>query len=586
MFNYNLIISKIGKIFIIVLLFLILISAYVYTSGIRFGLPCQALNNLYFTNKDSIQTTIEKIKGYPPEATWKGMRVHLAYHPEEAEKKAPRNLYNSIRSYHPDEYYLIKSLSTMNPKKLNFNPNQFVVGGVYLYIIGFLLFLLSKFNLIIVTSDLAFYFLHPEEIAKFYLVGRFVTALYGSSIIVLSYFIFKKVFKNNIGSFISSLLILFTPLILLNAHYMYVDVPGLFWIMACLFVTTKFIEKFSFKKVFLAGLFSGLACGTKVTFCTALIIPIIGILLSYKDLKQMFKGFALTIAVFLLFFFITNPYFFITLPKPLVALSENTGLSFSLRPYISNLKYGLGVPLFVFNLIGILIKLCLFGENKLFEKKAVLLFLFWVLFFFVFISSFSITVSRYILPIVPSLIILGCSGWFELLNKLKLTKKHIGYSIIIFVLLFTFCYGMSYEKLLVDKNIRTEAGEWILKNIKESSTIGMTEIPWQHQIPPVDENRYKLVIVGNDYSMLQKKKPEYFITSNIQYGLSYNIEEIKKGMLPRGFFHNLFTSQDYEICKVFYKPLSFMGIRFSQFGASEDIWYINPIIVVLKYKGL
>ena len=128
----------------------------------------------------------------------------------------------------------------------------------------------------------------------------------------------------------------------------------------------------------------------------------------------------------------------------------------------------------------------------------------------------------------------------------------------------------------MDKNIRTEAGEWIVKNIKQSSTIGMTEVPWQYQMPPVDENRYKLVIVGNDYSELQKKTPDYFITSNIQYVFN-----------PlSGFFHNLFTSQDYEICKVFYKSLSFMGITFKQFGASEDLWYINPIIVVLKYKGV
>ncbi len=567
------------------LLFLLLIS-FIYFLGLEFGLPSKFLNILYFHNQTSLNKRIQIIKRFPNKATRKGMRLHLAYHSEEAEKKAPRNLYNPIRSYHPDEYYLIKSLSAMNPKELDFNPNQFTVGGAYLYVIGFLLFLLSKFNLIVVTSDIAFYFLHPEEIAKFYIVGRFVTALYGIGIIVLSYFIFKKVFKNNIGSFISSLLILFTPLVLLNAHYMYVDVPGLFWIMVCLFVTVKFIEKFSFKKVFLAGLFSGLACGTKLTFGASLIIPVIGIILSCKDLKRLFKGLALTVAVFLLFFFITNPYFFITFPKPLIALSEHTGLSFSWRFYISSLKYGLGTPLFIFALIGILIKMLFFKRNKIFVEKVVLLLLSWILFFFVFISFFSKHFTRYILPIVPLLIILGCSGWFELLNKLKSIKKHIGYSIIIFVLLFTFCYGMGYEKLLVEKNIRTEAGEWIAQNIEKGAAIGMTEIPWQYQIPPVDENRYKLVIVGNDYSALQKKKPEYFITSNIQYGLNNSIEEIKKGALSGGFFHSLFTSQDYEIYKTFYKPLSFMGITFKQFGVSADLWYINPIIVVLKYKTL
>ena len=197
----------------------------------------------------------------------------------------------------------------MNPKEFDFNPHQFGIGGVYLYLVGACLFILSRIKVIKLTPKISFYFFHPEEIAKFYIVGRLITALYGMGIIILSYLIAKRLSLSKKESCLVCLLILISPLLILNAHYMYVDIPGLFWIMSSIFIVTQFTERFSLKKSFVAGIFTGLACGTKIPFAISLVIPLLGCLLFSRNFKNFFKS----ILLFLNLNFRHNLFFFVFL---------------------------------------------------------------------------------------------------------------------------------------------------------------------------------------------------------------------------------------------------------------------------------
>jgi len=560
---------------------IILLSLIVYLVGVNWGLPSKYLNSFYFRNKKEIKKNIKLIKKYPVENAWKGWGSYLALHPEEKEKKLPRNLYNPIRSYHPDEYAIIKILSSIEPQKFNFNPHVYSIGGVYLYFVGFLLFLLAKLNFISLTKDIIFYFFHPEEIAKFYIVGRIVTAIYGVGVILLSYSLCKKVFKKDMTkNFLSSFLILFAPLIILNSHYMYVDIPGLFWIMACLFITSSCIEKFSFKKVLLAGIFSGLACGTKITFFVSLIIPVLGIILILKNFKNIFKSICLILIGFFVSFFITNPYFFLTFPAPLAELKQHTGLSFNGKFYFLSLKYGLGVPLLIFALTGTILNLSFIKERENIEKKILFLFFLWTIFFFIFISMFSKNFARYILPIIPAFVILGVDGWFLILNKTRKFFKFLIMSFIIFVSFFTFIYGMSYEMLFVQKNTRTEAGEWIKQNIKVAETIGVTEVPWQFQMPPFNYNSYKTVVTGYDIKNIEKQLPRYFILSSFQSEISPYPLKLERRKIE--FWRDFKSLKLYKPVKIFKKFPSFAKFKFKQKTIPEDLIYLNPTIIVYK----
>ena len=140
---------------------------------------------------------------------------------------------------------------------------------------------------------------------------------------------------------------------ILNTVFMYVDIPGVFWVMASLYATILLMEKFSFRRLFLAGVFAGLACGNKITFAVAFFIPLAGILLSNKNLKEIIKKMFIAFTGFILTFFITNPYFFLTFPTSVIELQEHTTRIFSAGFYIDSLSYGLGAPLFIYVLIGL-----------------------------------------------------------------------------------------------------------------------------------------------------------------------------------------------------------------------------------------
>lgn len=564
-----------------VCLFITVISILLL-SGIKWGVPADNLKRLYFTDEQDIKRHTETLEQYSLKEAWKGFGVYLSLHPEEEDRKLERSNYNPIRSYHPDEYFVIKSLSAMEPGKFNFNPRQFAVGGVYLYPVGGLIFLLSRLRLITLVSDINYYFYHPEEMAKFYIAGRAVTVLYGAGIILLAYLLLAKFTSRKWQSLAGALLLLFTPLMLLNSLYMYVDIPGLFWIMACLYATVLFMERFSFRRVFLAGIFAGLACGTKITFLVSFFIPFLGMFLLRQDLRKIIRGICLAFGGFFIAFFVTNPYFLLTFPAPLIELGQHTERVFSGAFYMKSLFYGLGIPLFLFCLTGIINASILMKKQNTYQRKATVLFMSWVLFFFLFISLFSKNFARYILPAVPPLVILGSIGWFGLYERLRPGYKKFLSAGFIFIAVWTFVYGMSYKMFFLRENIRTEAGVWIKENIPAGSSIGVTEVPWQFQMPPFDYYRYDVVVTGYDFDRAEETKPDYFILSS--YQASIPPYPLKLQQERSTFWEEFRNSGLYKEKKVFQKFPQFLGFTFRTEVLPEDLIYLNPTIVVFE-KG-
>lgn len=543
-------------------------------AGINWGIPSKNLRDLYFYSERNLKENLKKIKEYKEEI-WKGYGYYLALHPEEEEKKLPRNFYNLIRSYHPDEYFIIKVLASMKPEKFDFNPHQFAIGGAYLYLVGFLFYFLSKLKIIKLTKDLSFYFYNPEEIGKFYIAGRLITVIFGIGVIILSYLIAKKLYRGKNKCLLIPFFLSFSPLIILNSLYMYVDIPGLFWIMLSLYYSLKIFENPDYKNFFLSGIFSGLACGTKINLFISIFIPLFSSILILKDIKKFLISLIYISGGFLLSFGLTNPYFFITFPLPIVELKQHTPLSFSGNFYFKALGYGIGWPLFILSLIGI------FSNRENFLKKERFLLFLWISLYFLFISLFSKNYARYILPIVPSLIILGYEFFLiEGKNKfLNHTKKVLLY----FSLLYAFIYGISFKSLFLRENVRTEAGKWIKENIEKGKSIGVCEVPWQFQMPPFDYFEYKMIVLNYDFEKLKKNLPDYFIISSFQgkippYPLNLQIERIE-------FWEKFTNSNLYSPLKSFQKFPSFGIIKFKFNTLPEDLIYLNPTILIFKKNG-
>ncbi|MCM8806473.1 MAG: phospholipid carrier-dependent glycosyltransferase [Candidatus Omnitrophica bacterium] len=554
--------------------FLVLFTFLFFLLGINWGIPSKKVSKLYFYKKDHLEKILFKIKEHKQEI-WKGYGYYLVLHPEEEEKKLPRSYYNPIRSYHPDEYFIIKVFASMNPEKLDFNPHQFAVGGAYLYLIGVILYFLSKIKVIKLTKDLSFYFYNPEEIGKFYVVGRLITLFHGVGIIVLTYLIIKKLYNDRKNAFLISILLLFTPLIILNSSYMYVDIPGLFWITMCLYYSLKTFENLNNKNYFLAGIFSGLACGTKINLFISILIPIFALILKCRNIKNFLFSLLYIVGGFILSFGITNPYFFLTFPMPIVELKQHTPIKFSGKFYVDALIYGLGWPVFILCLIGLI-----FNKKNFILKERTLLFL-WILSFFLFISLFSKNYARYILPILPCFLVLGCEFWLKKSNYRL--NKFLKLTFFYFCLIYTIFYGLSFKNLLVKENIRTECGLWIKENIPTDKSIGVCEIPWQFQLPPFDYFEYELIIINYNFEKLKKILPEYFVISSFQAPVPPYPSNLEKEKID--FWNEFLNSNLYTLHKSFQKFPSLGIINFKFEILPEDLIYLNPTILIFKKNG-
>ena len=320
---------------------LIILSMAVFITGLNWGLPSEKLNGLYFSKEEHLTKHISELK----------------------ETELPRFFYNPIRTYHPDEYFILKCLYMIKIPDI-FNFSQFSIGGAFLFLYGAILFILYKLNFISITKDIAFYFLHPEKIARMYIVGRFICVLYGTGIVILTYFLTKKIFKSKIAGFFSSFLLIFSPLFLLNAHYMYVDIPGVFWMMILLFFCVKYINGEKINPLII-GFLSGMSAGNKLTFILTFFIPLITFMMAKEEPRKKIKNISLSFLSFSITLFLTTPYLFSALFHLFHAEGKHaTKFSFIPGFYILCLRYGLGFPLFLLLLSGLFITF-LFERNIL-----------------------------------------------------------------------------------------------------------------------------------------------------------------------------------------------------------------------------
>ena len=173
---------------------LVLAALAVGLTGINWGLPSEARNKLYFDDRtpkapDLSPQVVEKSWKYFPEFSWWPGRRDL---PENLSSRTPRSVFNPIRTYHPDEYVVLKSISNMRPGRWDFDPRFFAWPNFFIYLVAVVLKLASLLGLVTLRPDLGFYYEHPDQIARLYLVGRLMVCAFAAGAVVAVYFLGKR----------------------------------------------------------------------------------------------------------------------------------------------------------------------------------------------------------------------------------------------------------------------------------------------------------------------------------------------------------------------------------------------------------
>lgn len=551
------------------LLILILILSFVLNFlGLWWGLPSVERKLLYFDNDDEIKQSLVDVT---PDSVAKSMTTER--------KKLKGSRFNPIRSYHPDESNFIKAISNMEPRKLDFNPRYLYYGALYIYFFAFAVCIGFFTGFIELTRDISLYFIYPNEIAKFYLIGRFISVVFGTLTVYVTYLIARKLYNEKAG-LLSALALSTTPILVINSHFISTDVTASFFVCLTFLFSIRILDSSKWKWYILAGISAGLTAQTKYNAgAVILIVPIAGLLKEWKGKKELIlcwfrkKVFISYLCALGTFGLLLSPFIFLTPGKFIECFSAGMfRTSPSIPNFLNNLLFflrafynGMGFSIFIISILGFIFAIL----RK--EKKDILL-VFWITLNYLALAIMSPIYDRhmrYTVIILPFVVIIAS----QFIISIK-TKKILGYLLILLMFLPSLLYSLGYNRIFMVENIRTTTGKWIAQNIFAGSSIGLRRYPWQYQTPPINQKKYQLFITGETpektVKSLERQKPNYFIISNAEYLDNFHI------------WNELLIGKGYELHKEFSNPPRVFNIPFNSTPSSDDYIYFYPKILIYK----
>lgn len=294
-------------------------------------------------------------------------------------------------------------------------PISFVYGTVPAYFFTAATIIFSKLNGL---AGITF------EKVDIYVYQRILNALISLSLIPAGALIYKKLFKDNFGAIVTASLIALNWKLIVHAHYLNVDIIVTVLLTWATCTLVRYFEKDDSDTLFtvLTGILVGLAIGTKVT--AALTLPVF---LYIYFLKKDLKGAIGLVLVIIATFCISNPFSLILIDRFILRVVElqlkENGLVFdsvNSNPF----KYIFAL-IFISTPVGILLAVqgIQVALKKNFSKVHVFL-LVSIGLYLLFYSTGSRRVDRWLLPILPVVMVyagFGLSYLYNSLSKLKFT---------------------------------------------------------------------------------------------------------------------------------------------------------------------
>lgn len=490
-------------------------------------------------------------------------------------------------SYYPDEYNVIHTLQTVKPSQFNFTP-PFPMWNptFYYFLVGSVVKFASVLDILTLTSSKQFYLFNPDEYAKIYLIGRILIAIMGVLTVFLVYLIGKKFYSQETGLGAAAVFSII-PLNVVSSHYMEPAVAVTFWLTLTMFFSLNIIASGKIKWYILAGISCGFAIGSKYTAIPFVAIVTIAHILRKDTVinRKIFLFYITTILIFI----IGTPYSvldFATFKSNILPFFERSTKGVAsiridwLYPIHTLLYYGLGLPVLILSLCGVA-----FALIK--RQKCDILLLSWILFYYYIQGQAGFKIIRYQNEYAPFLIILAVRFIFQI--------KNYAYKIVLPVtLVITLIYSLSYTSMMTEQTPQDESSEWIKNNIKAGSKIAVIRKPYYYSPPVINmkyfalsryaekpiynKPDYKIIDIDYDRTKLEKEKPDYIVTSDIEF-----VDNLPKTPESKLLLHKMFSSGEYTEIKRFETQPTFLIFSFKKKKDYPVDWkMLCPTIIILK----
>jgi len=422
----------------------------------------------------------------------------------------------------PRVRFFLKNPGYFDPHRVSFSyPPLFVYVQVLAYKLYYLFgHLIGSFQSI---KDLT--------VSQIFLVGRFVTAIFGLGTVGMVYLIGRRMFSKKVG-LISALFLSFSFLHIQCSRVIKPDVPMVFFASLSFLFIYRIYERGKTWDYILAAIFLGFSVATKIT-TVMLILPLLlahllGCMKRKKTALQIFLDAKLLV---LLGFLIGS--FFLAMPFALPRFSRFLGwLRHAYHTYkvgepgrarsyeSSSLFYYFGIALM--RGMGLPLQLCALGGVVyafIRHRGKDILLLSFLLPFLLFMGSLTYHAGHYILPVIPFLTVLAARLLVELTSRFSIVKKGQNFLVAGLAVGIMLMPGMGtfrYLQLMTQDGTQASSKKWIEENIPLGSRIAL-----ELYCPLLSIDDYKIhqsVSVGlNRLDWYQRKKFDYIVMSSFMY---------------------------------------------------------------------
>ena len=418
--------------------------------------------------------------------------------------------------YHADEPIVVNHAMAYGLGDLN--PHFFAIPPLVSYILFALYgayFFIGK-ALSLFTSPESFALAFLKDPTAFYLIGRFfIGVLAGTATIIAVYVLARKLFSER-TALVSALFAAVTFISVQHSHYIYVDtMMVLFLILTCIAAVDIAAGK-GIRPYIIAGICAGIATATKYNGAVIFVV-VISAHFSGGQKRPVARLFISLLAMCVACIAL-NPYSFLDLSGFIGGLVNQAGTEYT-SGLLYHLRYslleGAGAALVILGTIG----MAYYGVREPRRNLAIISF---PMIFYAVLCFFSQPHERYVLPLIPFLIVYASAIICE-----KIKNVFAALLLVMVIILPNLTRSVYSDRLFTQDDTRTIAAKWIESNIKDGSKIAIEHSFFCPRLNQTAEQIYEKLSYPAGKDAVKDKRINLAMKLTVEKKTAYNIYYLK-----------------------------------------------------------
>jgi 4-amino-4-deoxy-L-arabinose transferase-like glycosyltransferase len=419
-----------------------------------------------------------------------------------------------------DEPFIMEKAVSMM-KSGEFNPGIFDYPSLYFYMQT----AVATARYLAGTLSGEWFHLNDVIGADFYLWGRALTATLGTLTIVLVWRVGRRL--GVAAGLLGALFLTIQPQHVRESHFVLTDVPMTCFVTLALLLSLRAADVRTVSAFGWAGIAVGLAAATKYTAVLAILMPLVVLLLTPREQVHQLRAALAIVGGAAMTYLVAAPYTVLDLPAFLngfghLAMSYVKAAEPSppaWQTYLLHLRVNIGWPLLLLAIAAVVIAPWQVSRRRDASRFVWAAGAIFVAVFFLSISRQKLIFGRYLLPILPPLLVLAAGmlvlavAWLRArLPARRLWPLALTSAIVVAVITVPVSRTSSILSTMSKVSSNEMAYQWILKNVPPGSRV-IVEAEGM-MLPRIYRGRNVARLVDEDFNAYVAEGATHFVASS------------------------------------------------------------------------